>query len=74
MASADLHNVQELTVKSSTWLLGETRVEVMDSGSGLVSVRLEEAGDLVTAVSSLQTSAEKWKLTLYNANLAPLVS
>ena len=74
VASADLHNVLELTVKSSTWLLGETRVEVMDSGSGLVSVRLEEAGDLVTAVSSLQTSAEKWKLTLYNANLAPLVS
>ena len=74
VASDDLLTTMEITVKSSTWLLGETRVEVRDSGSGLVTVRLEEAGDLVTAVSSLQTSAEKCKLTLYNANLAPVVS
>ena len=74
MASGDILTTMEITVKSSTWLLGETRVEVRDSGSGLVTVRLEEAGDLVTAVSSLQTSAEKCKLTLYNANLAPVVS
>ena len=74
VASDNLLNTLELTVKSSTWLLGETRVEVRDSGSGLVTVRLEEAGDLVTAVSSLQSSAEKCKLTLYNANLAPVVS
>ena len=69
VASNDLLSILEITVKSSTWLLWETRMEVRDSGSGLVTVRLEEAGDLVTAVSSLQGSAEKCKLTLYNANL-----
>ena len=74
VTSESLLNVLEVSLQSSTWLLGETRLEVRDSGSGLVTVRLEEAGDLVTAVSSLHTSAERCKLTLYNANLAAVVS
>ena len=74
MTSESLLNVLEVSLQSSTWLLGETRLEVRDSGSGLVTVRLEEAGDLVTAVTSLHTSAERCKLTLYNANLAAVVS
>ena len=77
VASQNLQTILELTVRTSSWLLGETRLEVADSGSGMVTVRLEEAGevgDLLAAVSSLQVSAERCNLTLFNANQAAVVS
>ena len=47
----------EVSHRWSRWLLGDTTCTVRETGAGLVTVRLQEAGDLLAATNSLQAKA-----------------
>ena len=74
MVSENLQKTLEVSVRCSSWLVGHTSVEVVQTVPGLVTVRLKEAGDLVAATNSLQSKADTCNLTLYNARLAAVLS
>lgn len=74
LVSSQLETSLEISLRTSRWLLGDTTLQLAETGAGLVTVRLQEAGDLVTATNSLQTKAANCNLSLFNARLAAIVS
>ena len=74
MASDNLPQTLDLSVRESRWVVGETSVEVVERMAGLVTVLLEEAGDLVLVTRSIKEKAESCNLSLYDARLATVIS